>query len=83
MISVAWSPTDDRLASGSSDKTVLVWDAAKGEQVLLFIRLKMIRHKLLAHLFQPVQTLTACGLTGIEAGRAHGRRQERCLEPVG
>ena len=32
--SVAWSPTDNRLASGSSDKTVLVWDAAKGEQVL-------------------------------------------------
>ena len=34
MTSVAWSPTDNRLASGSSDKTVLVWDAAKGEQVL-------------------------------------------------
>ena len=74
MTSVAWSQTDNRLASGSTDKTVLVWDAAKGEQVLLFFRLKIIRRKFLAHLFPPVQTLTACGLTGVEAGGARERR---------
>ena len=35
--SVAWSPDRKRLASGSMDKTVKVWDAVTGE-VLLNLR---------------------------------------------
>jgi WD40 repeat protein len=31
--SVAWNPLGEKLASESSDKTVLVWDAASGVQV--------------------------------------------------
>ena len=32
--SVAWSPSDEKLASASSDKTVMVWDASSGVQVM-------------------------------------------------
>ena len=31
--SVAWSPSGEKLASGSDDKTVVVWDAASGAKV--------------------------------------------------
>ena len=31
--SVAWSPSGERLASGSDDKAVLVWDGGSGAQV--------------------------------------------------
>ena len=34
--SVAWSPNGVRIASGSDDKTVQVWDAANGGQSLTF-----------------------------------------------
>ena len=34
--SVAWSPDGDRLASGSSDKTVQVWDGATGRHVVTY-----------------------------------------------
>ena len=33
VMSVSWSPDGTRLASGSVDKTVLIWDAASGEQL--------------------------------------------------
>jgi WD40 repeat protein len=32
--SVAWSPDGKRLATGSSDKTAKVWDAASGQELL-------------------------------------------------
>ena len=35
--SVAWSPSGERLASGSDDRAVVVWDAGSGAQVILFI----------------------------------------------
>ena len=31
---VAWSPSSEKLASASSDKTVMVWDASSGAQVM-------------------------------------------------
>ena len=31
--SVAWSPSGEKLASGSDFKTVVVWDAASGAKV--------------------------------------------------
>ena len=31
--SVAWSPSGERLASGSDDKAVVVWDTGSGVQV--------------------------------------------------
>jgi WD40 repeat protein len=31
--SVAWSPSGERLASASGDKTVMVWDDTSGMQV--------------------------------------------------
>ena len=31
--SVAWSPSGERLASASGDKTVMVWDNTSGMQV--------------------------------------------------
>jgi WD40 repeat protein len=31
---VAWSPSGERLASASGDKTVMVWDTASGMQVM-------------------------------------------------
>ena len=31
--SIAWSPSGERLASGSDDKAVVVWDAGSGAQV--------------------------------------------------
>jgi len=34
--SVAWSPDGKRIASGSDDKTVQVWDAAAGGNVYIY-----------------------------------------------
>jgi WD40 repeat protein len=31
---VAWSPSGEKLVSASSDKTVMVWDASSGAQVI-------------------------------------------------
>ena len=36
--SVAWSPSGEQVASGSADKTVIVRDAASGEQVTQLAR---------------------------------------------
>jgi WD40 repeat protein len=36
--SVAWSPSDDKLVSGSNDKTAIMWTATVNEQVELLIR---------------------------------------------
>src|SRR5205823_10376636 len=33
VVSVAWSPDGKRIASGSSDHTVIVWDVASGNQI--------------------------------------------------
>src|SRR5438132_9870331 len=33
VVSVAWSPDGKRIAAGSSDHTVIVWDVASGNQI--------------------------------------------------
>ena len=36
VLAVAWSPNGQRIASGSGDKTVQVWDAATGDIVFTY-----------------------------------------------
>jgi WD40 repeat protein len=36
VLAVAWSPSGKRVASGSRDTTVQVWDAATGEQIFTY-----------------------------------------------
>jgi len=36
VLAVAWSPDGQRIASGSGDKTVQVWDAATGGNALIY-----------------------------------------------
>ncbi len=36
VLAVAWSPDGKRIASGSGDKTVQLWDAATGETIFTY-----------------------------------------------
>ena len=65
--SLAFSPNGDRLASASADKTVKVWDAGIGQEIMTLTSADVSTMSFVA--FTPNGLLIAGGAGGLEPGR--------------